>query len=160
MPPATQQTANPPTTPQNLQTRNASTISEIDLSQVPVAELCALRDKIDALLSRDMQRIGDNDLVLDYAVKLITKDGVISRNEGVHRLNAILHPRLLSEAPGRFETAFIQNVFSPVNADAYDLFDSSSNIDSPLAYIKSQTAGAAPNLALPGMGMPGIIPGE
>lgn len=129
------QTAKPPLP----QKQNALNISEIDLSQVPVATLADLKSQIDFLLTKDAHNIGENDIVMEYSVRLRTKDGVISVNEGTHRLNAILHPRLLSEAPGRFETAFLQNVFSPVNADAYDLFDSSNNTNNPLAYIKSQT---------------------
>lgn len=130
------QTAKPP----KLQNQTALNISEIDLSQVPVAVLTDLRSQIDLLLTKDAHNIGENDIVLEYNVRLRTKDGVISTNEGTHRMNAILHPRLLSDAPGRFETAFLQNVFSPVNADAYDLFDSSNSTNNPLSYIKSQTS--------------------
>ena len=147
--PAKPQTAKPPAPPKQKQPE--LTISEIDLSQIPVAEL------VNFLLSKDAHNIGDNDLVLEYTVKLRTKNGVVSDNEGVHRLNAILHPRLLSDAPSRFETAFMQNIFAPVNADAYDLFDSSTNTNNPLSYIRSQTAGIAnmPQHSLSMVGLPG-----
>lgn len=155
------QQQNPQEEKQTQQSRQDLNISEIDLSQVPVAELIELKDKIDLLLSRNSQRIGDNDLVLEYTVKLRTKDGIISNNEGVHRLNAILHPRLLSDAPSRFETEFIQNVFTPVNADAYDLFDTSSGSNNPLSSIKSQTNGLLGNtVPTPSMGLLGNLPGE
>lgn len=153
--PAKPQTAKPPAPPK--QKRPELTISEIDLSQIPVAELVKLKEKVDFLLSKDAHSIGDNDLVLEYTVKLRTKNGIVSDNEGVHRLNAILHPRLLSDAPSRFETAFMQNIFAPVNADAYDLFDSSTNTNNPLSYIRSQTAGIAgmPQHSLGMVGLPG-----
>lgn len=150
MPMQQPQTAQPPKPPKPTQDLN---ISEIDLSQVPVADLIELKKKLDVLLSRDSRDIGVNDLVLEYEVKLRTKDGVISSNVGTHRLNAILHQRLLSEAPSRFESAFMQNIFSPINADAYDLFDSSSASTNPLSGIRSQ--------ALPGMlGGYHSLPGE
>ena len=153
--PAKPQTAKPPAPPKQKQPE--LTISEIDLSQVPVADLVKLKEQVDFLLSKDAHNIGDNDLVLEYTVKLRTKNGVVSDNEGVHRLNAILHPRLLSDAPSRFETAFMQNIFAPVNADAYDLFDSSTNTNNPLSYIRSQTAGIAnmPQHSLSMVGLPG-----
>lgn len=150
MPMQQPQTAQPQKPPKPTQDLN---ISEIDLSQVPVADLIELKKKLDVLLSRDSRDIGANDLVLEYEVKLRTKDGVISNNAGTHRLNAILHQRLLSEAPSRFESAFMQNIFSPINADAYDLFDSSSTSSNPLSGIRSQ--------ALPGMlGGYNSLPGE
>lgn len=138
-------------------------ISEIDLSQIATSDLWELKDKIDFLLSKDSQRIGDNDIVLEYSVRLRTKEGVVSNNEGVHRLNAILHPRLLSDAPGRFETEFIQNVFAPINADAYDLFDSASDSDNPLSSIKSHTkqlGNGTSNIQMPNFFSAGNLPGE
>lgn len=151
------QTAKPPAPPK--QKRPELTISEIDLSKVPVSELVKLKEQVDFLLTKDAHNIGDNDLVLEYTVKLRTKDGVVSDNEGVHRLNAILHPRLLSDAPSRFETAFMQNIFAPVNADAYDLFDSASNTNNPLSYIRSQTNNATSTAVPASLGLMNI-PGE
>lgn len=151
------QTAKPPAPPR--QNHLGSSISEIDLSQVPVVELVKLKEKVDFLLTKDAHNIGDNDLLLEYVIRLRTKDGVMSRNEGAHRLNAILHPRLLSDAPSRFETAFMQNIFSPVNADAYDLFDSASNTNNPLSYIRSQTNNATSTAVPASLGLMNI-PGE
>lgn len=98
-------------------------ISEIDLTQLTVTELAALKQRINDTLSACLLPANKHDIVLEYNVKLRTHEKTICENEGSIKLGSILHPRLIADAPRRFETAFLENVYTPVNAEAFELFD-------------------------------------
>lgn len=66
-----------------------------------------MRDKIDSILNEAPNyNIKNNDIVIEYKIRIVTKDGVLSDNQGTSRLNSIINPRLLAEAPRRFESEF------------------------------------------------------
>lgn len=101
-----------------------SNICETDLRAIPMAELLNLKDRIDRILAEaDFARMGQDDLLLEYDVKLLKKDGEGFRNSGSTRLNSILAKRLVAAAPGRLEEEFSNQVFGPVNAHLYDIID-------------------------------------
>lgn len=102
-------------------------ISEIDLTQLTVTELASLKNKIEEHLAACLFPVGKHDVVLDYSITLRTSNGTVCENKGSSVLGSILHPRLLADAPRRFETTFMENVFTPVNAEAFDLFDGPAN---------------------------------
>lgn len=114
-------------------------ISEIDLTNQPVHVLLALKDKVESQLSKvNSFKLKDSDLVLEYQVKLRSKDGIIAVNEGSSRLNSIMNKRLIVEAPRRFEAEFQHQIFEPVYAEAMALFDESSLNENSLENIKQQ----------------------
>lgn len=89
--------------------------------------LLDLKEKLDNELSKvNSYRLKDTDLIVEYEVKLIGKEGVIAVNEGVSRLNSIMNKRLIVEAPRRFESEFQHQVFEPIYAEAMTIFDESS----------------------------------
>lgn len=100
--------------------------------------LLELKEKLDDQLSKvTCYRLKDSDLVMEYNVKLIGKDGVIAVNEGTSRLNSIMNKRLIVEAPRRFESEFQHQIFEPIYAEAMAIFDeSSSQPDNSLSNIK------------------------
>ena len=130
------------------------------MTDLSADELWKLRDAIDAILAGGDSRVGDHDIVLEYRIRLLTSSGVSSVNDGTIPMKSILHPRLLAEAPSRFENVFIQNVFTPVNADAYDLFENSNQTGNSLSSIKTHIASSAPGLQIPSVGTFDMLPGE
>ena len=80
----------------------------------------------------DPEDLSENDLAVSYDVRLVTKEGVIYTNKGTSKLNAILNPRLMADSPGRFEQEFHNNIFSPVYAAAFDLFDKHNPTDTSM----------------------------
>ena len=104
-------------------TMKSLNISEIDLTQLTVTELAELKQRIAAILNNYAVLANKHDVVLEYDVRLRTQQGVICENEGSVKLGSILHPRLIADAPRRFETAFLENVYTPVHAEAFELFD-------------------------------------
>lgn len=116
--------------------------SVIDLRSLPVRRLLELKEEIDEILvETDVARMGPSDLLLEYDVCIRDVNGVKCRNSGASRLNGILHPRMLAAAPGRLESEFESQVFSPLNAGLYDMVDSSD---------------ASPGRSIGGMG--GMLP--
>jgi hypothetical protein len=103
-------------------------ISEIDLTQLTVTELASLKARIDEQIEACLFPVGKHDIVLDYSVKLRTQAGIVCENKGSAVLGSVLHPRLLADAPRRFESTFMENVFTPVNAEAFELFDGPANL--------------------------------
>lgn len=90
-------------------------------------ELMALKDRVDgAIANLTAPVIDEYDVVLDYSVTLKSSDGVISKNRGSMQLNKLLHPRLITTAPGRVEQVCRQHVLTPLNADLFDKLDSAS----------------------------------
>lgn len=124
------------------QPQQSVNICDIDLTQLPLQDLVALRQKIDDLLKSGERPLGVHDVVLEYDVKLRTAEGLVSENIGDVRLNSMMSPRLLGSAPARLETVFKQNVFDPINAAAYDLFDvfnpTSRNLESITTYTEQR----------------------
>lgn len=123
-------------------------ISAIDLTMLPTRELVNLRRKIDDILLCVQPEIGALDVVMDYDIVLRSADGVVGRNQGSVRMNHLLSQRLLGAAPSRLETEFKNNVFEPVNAMAYDLFDNNNPTARSLGLIR--TAHPAGELPAPG----------
>lgn len=111
-----------------------------------------LRDKVAAaIVEAGTGRLGEDDVVLEYSVRIITGKGESMHNSGVARMNRLTSQRLLAEAPRRFESEFLQNVYSPVFADAMGLFDKASGRALPLESIKQSIQGYS-NDPLPGIG--------
>lgn len=82
-------------------------ISEIDLTNQPVNVLLDLKEKLDKELRKVLSyKLKDSDLVIEYDIKLVGKEGVIAVNEGSSRLNSIMNKRIIVEAPRRFESEF------------------------------------------------------
>jgi hypothetical protein len=89
------------------QTQINFSISEIDLTNQPVNVLLDLKEKLDKELRKVLSyRLKDSDLVIEYDIKLVGKEGVIAVNEGSSRLNSIMNKRIIVEAPRRFESEF------------------------------------------------------
>ena len=137
-------------------------ISEIDLTRLTAAQLAELRDRTNALLAQSVQTVSDRDLLLDYSIKLYTKEGLASDVEGSFKLNGILHPRMLADAPGRFEQSFMQQIFKPINADLYDVLEGTNTTDNNLRALPNNSTSykAAPGINIYGGTQQGIIPGE
>lgn len=90
-------------------------------------ELLALKDRVDgAIANLTTPIIEEHDVVLEYNVTLKYADGIISKNRGSMQLNKLLHPRLITTAPGRVEQVCRQHVLAPLNADLFDKLDSVS----------------------------------
>lgn len=90
-------------------------------------ELMALKDRVDgAIANLTTPIIEEHDVVLEYNVTLKYADGIISKNRGSMQLNKLLHPRLITTAPGRVEQVCRQHVLAPLNADLFDKLDSVS----------------------------------
>lgn len=90
-------------------------------------ELLALKDRVDgAIANLTTPIIEEHDVVLEYSVTLKYADGIISKNRGSMQLNKLLHPRLITTAPGRVEQVCRQHVLAPLNADLFDKLDSVS----------------------------------
>lgn len=90
-------------------------------------ELLALKDRVDgAIANLTTPVIEEHDVVLEYSVTLKYTDGIISKNRGSMQLNKLLHPRLITTAPGRVEQVCRQHVLAPLNADLFDKLDSVS----------------------------------
>ena len=129
----------------------AGTNLNIDLTSLPVTALKSLRSDIDELLRQSyIDDTDDNDIVLEYDIKIHTADGDVKRNKGVTRMNKITSPRLIVDAPRRFEAEFLHQVYEPVYADAMEIFDSKSGSNKSLLTIK-QNIGEYDDSALPGL---------
>lgn len=101
--------------------------------------LLELKEKLDEQLRKvTSYRLKDNDLVIEYDVRLVGKEGVIAVNEGSSRLNSIMNKRLIVEAPRRFESEFQHQIFEPIYAEAMSIFDESSTSTNSLDNIKQQ----------------------
>lgn len=104
--------------------REQRTITPTDLRTLSFRELKALYKEAGALLREgEGDDLNSDDVVVEYEVRIVTKSGEAYTNKGKSQLNAILNPRLLADAPRRFELDFHHNVFSPVYAAAFSLFD-------------------------------------
>lgn len=101
-----------------------SNTSRTDLSNLTLRDLIALRGQVDAALA-DIYSLSmtQDDVLLEYNIKLKTKDGTVSENIGNVQMNKLLHPRLLGDSPARFQQQFAQQVYAPVNAALFDLLD-------------------------------------
>lgn len=109
---------------QQTKKQNESNTSRIDLNNLTLRELIALRDQVDAALADIYSlTIRDDDAVLEYNVSLRTHNGLVSRNAGSIQMNKLFHPRLIAESPERFEQQFTQQVYAPMSAALYDLLD-------------------------------------
>lgn len=128
-----------------------SHLSETDLQSLPVNALKNLKTLVDSVLNQaNVTKLRDNDLLLEYSVKLRNKDGVLSVNEGTSRMNSITSQRLIVEAPRRFESEFQQQVFEPTYADAMDAFDKASGTTNELENVRQSIGGFSPE-PLPGL---------
>lgn len=104
-------------------TKKSLSTSEIDLTQLTPRDLVTLRARIDEALVQCLPTPGKYDIVLDYNLRLRTSEGIVTTHEGSAKLASVLHPRMLPDAPRRFEQEFMQNLYAPINAEAFDLFD-------------------------------------
>lgn len=101
--------------------------------------LLDLKSKIeDELRKATSVNLKDTDLLIEYNIKLIGKEGIISSNEGSSRLNSITNKRLIVEAPRRFESEFQHQIFEPIYAEAMQVFDENSFNENSLGNIKQQ----------------------
>lgn len=126
-------------TPKTEQTQTSCSISEIDLTNLTVDALLDLKLKVEEQLRKaNTINLKDTDLLIQYDVKLVSKEGVIAVNEGSSRMNSIMNRRLIVEAPRRFESEFQHQIFEPIYAEAIELFDNNSFNNSSLANIKQQ----------------------
>lgn len=153
-------TATTKTTSQPNPKKNSPT-SEIDLSQLTISQLRSLKTEVDAMLAPDIPELGMRDVVLEYSVRLRTKDGVFCENTGSSRMNSLLNLRLLAEAPSRLEHEFMQQVYGPLKADAYELFDINNPTQHSLDPISTHVGNkfdVMPGLPVPIIGQ--TLPGE
>ena len=126
-----------------------SNTSRIDLSNLTLRDLIALRGQVDAALA-DIYSLSmtQDDVLLEYNIKLKTKDGTVSENIGNVQMNKLLHPRLLGDSPARFQQQFAQQVYAPVNAALFDLLDKHNTTDNDI-YALDQPEGYGPSAGLP-----------
>jgi hypothetical protein len=83
-----------------------------------------------------------HDVVLEYNIVLKSADGIVSKNRGHMQLNKLMHPRLITTAPGRVEQVCRQHILTPLNADLFDKLDSvSPQPDRSLHAIQQQQFG-------------------
>lgn len=130
----------------------ALTLLEADLTSLTLDVLEKLRDKVAAaVMESGTGRLGEDDVVLEYSVRMVTGRGQACHNSGAARMNRLTSQRLLAEAPRRFESEFLQNVYSPVFADAMELFDRASGRMMPLESIKQSIQNYSSD-PLPGIG--------
>lgn len=107
--------------------KTKSSSSEICLDSLTLKELIALRDRIDGAIAEiTSMPLNDDDAVLEYCVILKTQDSIISKNRGLMQLNKLMHPRLITTAPGRVEQVCKQHIMAPMAADLFDKLDSVS----------------------------------
>lgn len=125
-------------------TTASPTSNSISVTDLSLQELLDLKKQVDAALTVDVPELGNTDVILEYAVRIRTKDGAVVNNTGSVRMNALMSPRLLAEAPRRFETEFRQNVYSPVNAGLYDLLDQYNPTDESTTALRTAAEGADP----------------
>lgn len=138
--------------------KKESNILETDLSQLTVEQLRQLKLKVDEALSPDIPSLKDTDIVLEYSVRIRTSKGIACENVGASRMNSILNLRLLAEAPSRLENEFMQQVYGPINADAFDLFDANNPT---LNSIEPVHTHVGPKLdVMPGLPTPVVSPGN
>lgn len=134
-------------------TTASPTSSPISVTDLSLQDLLALKKQVDAALTVDVPELGNSDVILEYTVRIRTKDGVVANNTGAVRMNALTSPRLLAEAPRRFETEFRQNVYAPVSAGLYDLLDKYNPTDESTTALRASSEGADPigfGLSFPG----------
>lgn len=106
------------------ETQSVSSISETDLRTLKPAELKRLRDSITGILAEYHTAMLENDDVLvEYSVKLHTTDGVAVSKSGFSTLGSLLHKRLVTTAPSRVESMFTTEIFAPINAALFDVID-------------------------------------
>lgn len=141
--------------PKNPQKRQASTTR-------PPERLSITKDVLLSLNARELRRVhqqvleilregetddlNQDDMVLDYEVRILTKDGVAYVNKGKSPMNSILHQRLIPEAPGRFQTEFMHNVYSPVHAAAFELFDAHNPTQNSVHLLENDQSSEIPGL--------------
>lgn len=129
--------------------QNASNTSKIDLSSLTLRDLIALRDQVDAALADVYSlSLAQDDVLLEYNIKLKTKDGTVGSNNGNIQMNKLLHPRLLGDSPARFQQQFAQQVYAPVNAALFDLLDKHNPTENTI-YALDQPEGYGPPPGLP-----------
>lgn len=128
-----------------------STLLSGDLTSLPVAALEKLRNAASsALQDGACGRLGENDIVVEYDVRIRAGNGKAFSNSGLARMNRITAPRLLGDAPRRFETEFMQQVYEPVYADAMELFDTAAEGERSLSGMR-QAIGEYEKEPLPGL---------
>lgn len=126
-----------------------SNTSRTDLSNLTLRDLIALRGQVDAALA-DIYSLSmtQDDVLLEYNIKLKTKDGTVSENIGNVQMNKLLHPRLLGDSPSRFQQQFAQQVYAPVNAALFDLLDKHNTTDNDI-YALDHEYGPSAGLPAP-----------
>lgn len=128
---------------------------DIDLTSLPVAALKKLQKQINNLLREAyIEELDPKDVVLEYDIKLHASNGRVYENKGVTKMNRITSPRLIVDAPRRFEAEFLHQVYEPVYADAMELFDQESGSNKSLLTLK-QTIGKFDEQPIPGLPAPG-----
>lgn len=129
-----------------------SKLLSIDLTTLPAHVLTSLKEKVSEALEQVYRgRIGDDDIVLHYDIKIRTKDGIVSDNCGDTKMNRVLSQRLIVDAPRRFESEFMHQVYEPTYADAMELFDTKSGKQNSLTNIKQSIGNYDLSEALPGL---------
>lgn len=107
--------------------QNNTNNSRIDLTKLRPRELKELRDRINGELAEIASMfLGEQDAVLEYSVTLRTAAGVVSNNQGTVQFSKLLHPRLITTAPGLVEESMRHHVLTPLNADLFDALEQSS----------------------------------
>lgn len=119
-----------------------------DVSSLGFLDLIKLKKQIDTTLAEaSLVNLDDEDIILEYNIRLRTTDGVVSENNGNIRMNKLLHPRLIATAPSRFEQEFSQQIYEPINAALYDLLEEKNTTKNSIYALKQTTI----NNEIPGM---------
>jgi len=134
MPKTQKQTQEETPTPMNPQRLN---ISEIDLETMRLRDLIALRDRVDAVLREiNTLDLNEDDVRVEYNIKIYTRDGDVMQNVGHIQLNKFTHPRNLADSPSTFEQAFTKQVKGPTMVDMYDILEKNNPTDHSLNALR------------------------
>lgn len=115
-----------------------------DLEKSSLEDLLALKAKIDKEINNRINgETGPQDIDLFYYIYMCSPEKTYAENSGHIAFNKILHPRLLAEAPMRFESQWNQQIFSPINAELYDVIDKHNTTGNSITGI-NQYSGAIP----------------
>lgn len=133
--PAKPQTA---TAPRPTQTKQQElNISEIDLETMRLRDLIALRDRVDAVLREiNTLDLNEDDVRVEYNIKIYTRDGDVMQNVGHIQLNKFTHPRNLADSPSTFEQAFTKQIKGPTMVDMYDILEKNNPTDHSLNALR------------------------
>lgn len=115
-----------------------------DIEKSSLEELLEARAKIDKEINNRLNgETGEQDVDLFYYIYMCSPDKNTVENKGHLSFSKILHPRLLAEAPMRFESQWHQQIFSPINAALYDVIDKHNTTGNSITGI-NQYSGSIP----------------